>query len=113
MAQKTPSVFVTGIKTKDPLELFKLPEQVQKVFPSVRRPGLKWLIPAQKYDIMTIHQLDSDTFYNRMSEKYLDMFCNPAWCTPGPPGWESGAEQAPQGNPGQASQAKNWTGTIL
>ena len=49
---------------------------------------------------MTIHQLDSDTFYNRMSDKYVDMFCNSACCTPGPPGWASGAEQAPPGNPG-------------
>ena len=68
MAQKTPSVFVTGIKIKEPLELFKLPEQVQKVFPSARRPGLKWLITAQKYDIYDSSagfQQSSDTFYNR------------------------------------------------
>ena len=31
--------------------------------------------------------------------KYLDMFFNPACAPPGPPGWASGAEQAPQGNP--------------
>ena len=31
--------------------------------------------------------------------KYRDMFFNPACAPPGPPGWASGAEQAPQGNP--------------